>query len=155
VRMAAVQDWQGLTQLDRSLSQIALTAPWGMQAAQLRVEWRVRVANPELRERYGNEALAIIDQVLPQQPTSIWCALRALSAVGTGRPEIELESIAGFTRAAEGGLSQQDPGERRALLERARTLTQLMDALAADEHLDRGRVATVRDGLNALVARLR
>jgi spermidine synthase len=155
VRLAANQDWQGLAQIDRSLADIALSAPWGIQAAQLRVEWRARVANPELRQRYGDEALAIIDQVLPQQPTSIWCALRALSAVGTGRPEIELESIAGFTRAAGGSLAQQAAGERLALLERARTLARLLDSLEVDENLERERVATVRAGLDALMARLR
>lgn len=155
VRMAGLQDWQGLAQLDRSLADVALTAPWGMQAAQLRVEWRARVANPELRQRYGDEALAIIDQVLPQQPTSIWYALRALSAVGTGRADIELESIASFTHAAERSLPQLDAAERVALLERAGSLAQLLDTLGDDKELEQVRLATVREGLNALQARLR
>ncbi len=74
--------------------------PWGSQAAQLRVEWRLRVTNADRRQELGDQALAIIDTALPQEANTVWYALRALSAVGTNRPEVELESSSAFAAAA-------------------------------------------------------
>jgi SAM-dependent methyltransferase len=154
VRLAAGQDWQALTQLDGALADVPLTAPWGMEAAQLRVEWRARVANPELRQRYGDEALAIIDQALPQQPTVVWYALRAMSALGTNRPEVELESIASFTRVANENLPQLSTDERQVIQARALALEPMLEPLLADSRLDAVRVRRVRDALQELLARL-
>jgi hypothetical protein len=125
-----------------------------MEAAQLRVEWRARVANPELRQRYGDEALAIIDQALPQQPTVVWYALRAMSALGTNRPEVELESIASFTRVANENLPQLSTDERQVIQARALALEPMLEPLLADSRLDAVRVRRVRDALQELLARL-
>lgn len=154
VRFAATQDWQAVAQLDRALADVSITAPWGLEAAQLRVEWRARVANPELRQRYGDEALAIVDEALPQQPTVVWYALRAMSAAGTNRPEVGLESIASFTRVAEDNLPQMGAGERRVVLERALALTPMLEQLASDGHLDPQRIGRVREALQELTRQL-
>jgi spermidine synthase len=155
VRLAATQDWQAVAQLDAALAEVRIAAPWGLEAAQLRVEWRARVANPELRQRYGDEALAIIDEALPQQPTVVWYALRAMSAVGTNRPEVGLESIASFTRVAEENLPQMGSGERRVVLERALALAPMLEQLGSGGHLDPERFGRVRDALEELTRRLR
>jgi spermidine synthase len=154
VREAAGRDWQALAQLDGALGDVALTAPWGLQAAQLRVEWRARVANPELRQRYGDEALAIVDRALPQQPTVVWYALRAMSALGTNRPEVELESIASFTRVANENLPQLTALELQVVRERAAALAPMLEQLVGDSRLDAARVSRVRDALQELRGRL-
>jgi len=155
VRLADGNDWQGLAQLDGALADVPLTAPWGLEAAQLRVEWRARVANPELRQRYGDEALAIVDRALPQQPTVVWYALRAMSAAGTNRPEVELESIASFTRVANENLPQLAAAERQVVQQRAAALALMLEPLLADSRLDAARVRRVRDALQELLLRLR
>jgi len=150
VRLAAAQQWQELAQLDSALGAVRFTAPWGLAAAQLRVEWRARVANPELRQRYGDEALAIVDRAIAQAPTVVWYALRAMSAAGTNRPEVELESIASFTRLALENLPRSAPGDRSLIRERITTLGPMLQALAGDDRVATVRVAQVREQLELL-----
>jgi len=74
-----------------------------------------------------------VDRAIAQDPTVEWYALRALSAVGTNRPEVELESIASSTHLAIENLPHASLAERA----------------------DATRVAQAREQLETLAARVR
>ncbi|MGC3983142.1 MAG: fused MFS/spermidine synthase [Steroidobacteraceae bacterium] len=147
VRLATQEKWGELASLDAQLEQIPWTAPWYTQAAQLRIEWRARVGNKELRPRYGTEAIAIADRVLLNQPDGFWYALRALNAVGTDQPQLMLESVAAFARLAlERGKALS--GEERLLAkDRAAQLMNLLDQLQSDSRIDNQRWRQIRERL--------
>lgn len=147
VRLATQEKWGELAALDNQLEQIPWTAPWFMQAAQLRVEWRARVGNRELRPRYGTEAIAIADRVLLNQPDGFWYALRALNAVGTDRPQLMLESIAAFAKLALERAKALSSDERLAAQNRATQLMSLLQQLQPDKRIDAQRWRVVNERL--------
>jgi len=155
MRAAGHQDWSALAALDETLSRVNPLAAWGVQAAQLRVEWRARVQNPELRQRYGDEGIAMADRVLSTDPDAFWFALRALSAGGTNRPEVALESIAGFAATVSEVAGKLSASERALLSARAGTLAPALDALAGDNRVDARRVTEVRSAFDQAVDKLR
>lgn len=147
VRLATQEKWSELAALDAQLEQVPWTTPWFMQAAQLRVEWRARVGNRELRPRYGTEAIAIADRVLINQPDGFWYALRALNAVGTDQPQLMLESIAAFARLAQERASALSGAERQLAGNRAAQLMTLLEQLQSDARIDAKRWREVRERL--------
>ncbi|HTP39646.1 MAG TPA: fused MFS/spermidine synthase, partial [Steroidobacteraceae bacterium] len=151
---ATHQQWDQLRALDAQLSQVSWTAPWGLEAAQLRCEWRVRVKNPELRQEVGDEGIAIADRALNTEPDIFWYSLRAWSAVGTGRPEVELESIAGFAETLNGIARDMTPQEKALARERAQGLKPLLEQLGSEAALDPVRLQEVRDKMARALAAL-
>lgn len=154
MRAAATGQWDRLQALDESLAAVSWTAPWALQAARLRCEWRVRVGNAELRPRVGEEGIAIADRALSTQPDLFWYSLRALSAVGTGRPEVALESINGFARTLRdisGGLGAAEGNVARNA---ATALQPLLRDLASDARLDADRYREVREHFESALAML-
>lgn len=147
MRLATQEKWNEVAALDSQLEQMSWTAPWFSQAAQLRVEWRARVGNKELRPRYGTEAIAIADRVLLSQPDGFWYALRALNAVGTGQPQVLLESIASFARIALERGKVLSAAERQLAAARAAQLMTLLDQLQTETHIDARRWQQVRASL--------
>ncbi len=144
VRLAVQQRWGDLAAIDGRLEQIPWTAPWFMQAAQLRVEWRARVGNRELRPRYGTEAIAIADRVLIDHPDGFWYALRALNAVGTNQPQVMFESIAAFARLANERGASLSAVERQLAKSRAAQLMLLLDQLRSDSAINAERWRVVQ-----------
>jgi predicted membrane-bound spermidine synthase len=153
-RAASHQQWDALAQADEQLAQIPLTAQWGPQALQLRAEWRMRVKNPGLRQRYGDEGIAIADRAEVSQPDVFWHSLRAWSAAGTNRPEVMLESIASFCATADSIKAKLAVGERALVLARATALQGLMQQLQGDARIDTNRYTQVRERLDATVKQL-
>ncbi|MCC7462271.1 MAG: fused MFS/spermidine synthase [Gammaproteobacteria bacterium] len=142
---AAAGQWDRLRALDTRLAVVPWTAPWGLQAARLRCEWRVRVGNAELRPMVGEEGIAIADRALSTQPDLFWYSLRALSAVGTGRLEVELESINGFARTLRDVSANLGPAERQMARNAAAALQPLLGELAGESQLDSDRYHEVRE----------
>jgi spermidine synthase len=150
-RLAAQGQWSAVTAADTRLADVAWTAPWSELAAQLRTEWRLRVSNPELRQRLGDEGIRIADQVLASQPDALWQSLRAWSAAGTNRPEVVLESTSLFCVTAERLRARLSASEQRTLHELANGLTQLLDRLQGDTRIDARRYVAVRARLARLM----
>jgi len=148
---ASQQQWNAVADADALLAKVPWTAQWGMQAAQLRAEWRARVKNPELRQRFGDEGIAIADRALVTQPDMFWHALRARSASGTSRPEVMLESIAAFCATVEQTKQKLTGSERRLARDRAIALTGLIRQLEGDSRVSAVRVAEVNKRLNDAV----
>jgi len=153
-RAAASQDWGTVSGADAFLAQVPWTAQWGVQAAQLRAEWRMRVKNPELRQRYGDEGIAITDRAEVAQPDVFWHALRARSAAGTNRPEVMLESAALFCATTETVKDKLTSGEKRLIMARAVGLSEVLQQLNGDARVDAGRVQDVQQRLQRITALL-
>lgn len=154
MQAASAQQWDQVRALDGRLAEASWTAPWGLQAAQLRCEWRIRVKNPELRPQLGDEGIAIADRALNTQPDLFWYSLRAWSAVGTGRPEVELESINGFAQTLVGISKQLTDQDRQVAGNRALALQGLLGELAGTAGLDPQRLQQIRDKLSQGIATL-
>jgi spermidine synthase len=141
---AVRQDWGAVAAADAALAAVRWTAPWGLQAAQLRAEWRARVHNPELRRRYGDEGIRICDRALAVQPTVFWYALRALNGVAAERSDVALESIAGFAENARDALRQLEPSGQALIRAQAENLAGLLAGLEQVPGVDAARLTEVR-----------
>ena len=151
MRDASSQDWPKVMAADAALATVPWTAQWGLQAAQLRVEWRMRVNNPGLRQRYGDEGIAIADLAEVAQPDVYWHALRARSAVGTNRPEVVLESAAIFCATVEKTIDKLADNEKRLVGVRAAGLVEVVKSLDQDNRVDAERVRVVLTRLQSIV----
>jgi spermidine synthase len=147
VTVATQEKWNELAAMDAQLAAIPWTAPWATQAAQLRVEWRARVGNKELRPRFGTEAIAIADRVLLSQADGFWYALRALNAVGTDQPQLMLESIAAFATLALDKASELSGAERTLAQSRAVQLRALLNELQINSRISATRWREVHERL--------
>jgi hypothetical protein len=147
VMLASQDKWSEVSALDAQLGSIPWTAPWAMQAAQLRVEWRARVGNRELRPRFGTEAIAIADRVLLSQSDGFWYALRALNAVGMDQPQLMLESIAAFAKLAVDKAGELSGEERVLVQSRAVQLLALLEELRTSSRIDAQRWREVQERL--------
>jgi spermidine synthase len=154
MQAAARQQWGAVAEVDQQLAQVPITEPWGPQAEQLRAEWRMRVKNAGLRQRYGDEGIDIADRAEISQPDVFWHALRALSAAGTNRPEVVVESIAAFCTTADSIIAGLSNGERRLVRERAVALQGLLAQLQGDGRVDASRYEEVGERLAATAMRL-
>jgi hypothetical protein len=151
---ASGQHWDALAEVDEQLAQVPITAQWGLQAQQLRAEWRMRVKNPELRQRYGDEGIAIADRAEVAQPDVFWHSLRAWSAAGTNRPEVMVESLAAFCTTAESIKAKLTGSERKLVHDRAVAMQALYAPLQGDARIDPARYSDVRARLDATVKAL-
>ena len=86
-------------QLDTALAAIPWVKPWSVDALQVRLDWRTRVATPQARRAFADEALTLVDRALIVQPTSALFGLRARAAIAADRPEMIVESIASYAQA--------------------------------------------------------
>ena len=151
---AAGQQWAAVAAVDEQLAQVPATAQWAPQAQRLRAEWRMRVNNRELRQRYGDEGIAIADFAEVNFPDVVWHALRAQSAAGTNRPEVMIESTASFCTAATATKATLAVTERQQLRALALDLQQRYRQLPVDGQADGARYLEIRERLETTIKSL-
>ena len=95
------EEWEALPALDAVLAQSGWTDSWHAEAVLMRADWRLHVANPQYRARYGRDALLLLDELALTQPSMTTLALRARAAIAINRPDILLESINGYAESVE------------------------------------------------------
>ncbi len=151
-RHATKGDWGQLPTLDATLQSSRWTDVWYVESALLRADWRSRVSNPNVRGRFGREALAIVDEVAVTQPSSQLFTLRARAATAADRPDVVVESIAEVVRTLSAGAlrSETAPDLRRNV----ESLRELMAAVADDERVRPERRTQVRAALEQLRSKL-
>ncbi|HNR22413.1 MAG TPA: fused MFS/spermidine synthase [Steroidobacteraceae bacterium] len=149
IRHAARNEWDTLAALDPQLAAVGWTQPWAVDALHVRVDWKTRVASPEVRRTYGEEALSLVDRALVVQPTSALYGLRVRAAISAARPEVLVESIASYARSLSAAASQRT-GTRRTLEQMAKLLDEA--AQQSPENAPRARAvqAAVRVSIDAL-----
>ncbi|MBV6417671.1 MAG: Polyamine aminopropyltransferase [Steroidobacteraceae bacterium] len=142
---AAHERWDDLVQLDDDLAAIPWVRPWAIDALQVRIDWRTRVANPQARRAYGDEALALVDRALVVQPTSALFGLRTRAAITANRPEVIVESIAGYGQAMYATAARSADSSRRGRAIRTlQGLEGVLDETAKEAPPVAARAAVVR-----------
>jgi len=86
------QDWQQLQFLDGQLGTAAPGDTWLALSLTFRAAWRTKVVDENRRQRYGEEALELIDRAIVIEPTVFASIVRLQAAEQTGRVEPWLES---------------------------------------------------------------
>ena len=133
-----------LAQLDALLAQARSTAPWYVEAVELRAEWRSRVSNPGVSRALADQAIALLDGILVVQPSLPAYATRARAALNAGRSDVLLESVANvaqWTVALGGGGGAEQRARSRASLQE---LLKLLEGRERDPGIDADRLAEVR-----------
>jgi hypothetical protein len=129
----------------------ALAAAWAATSAQLRVEWRLRVQNPELVRDLSLEAMEIIDARIVRIPNLPMLALRAWTGYRAGSSEAALGSIGMLARRVVDTKDQLGAGERASLGTNLEALTSLLGAIADQGKVDKRRVEVVRSALSEAI----
>lgn len=142
-RHAAAGDWGKLPPLDPVLRSSQWTDAWYFESVQMRTDWRVRVNNPQARQRYGREALAILDEAIVSQPTPTMYALRARAAISADRPEVLLESIFSFSQGVYTTLNRTPARELLQLRGSLEALIERVNGLANEPRVRASRCAEV------------
>lgn len=142
---AAREEWDALLRLDPQLAAIDWVKPWAIDALQVRIDWRTRVATPEARRAYGDEALALVDRALVVHPTSALFGLRARAAITADRPDVIVESISSYAQAMYATAARLPVGTQRS---NARTtlqgLAQVLEATSGKAPATAPRARAVR-----------
>ena len=151
---SATADWASLAALDTQLGRAQVTDAWYPDAARLRAEWRVNMA--EDQQHFALDALRFIEPVLILAPDQNLFRLRATSARILGDDHRLLESsryIAGYVRASLNASANQGDSISASQLGRMRqTLAAISDQLSGDlDIVDRQRVTAVVNSVNELI----
>jgi len=100
MRHAFKSEWQDVARADDRLAEIAWSDPWYAEAAEMRINWRTHVMNPQVMKRYGEEAIAMIDRSCLLSPTLALYGLRARAGFNAAQPEIVVESVSAYAKLA-------------------------------------------------------
>ncbi len=151
----AHQRWDDLVAMDRDLAAVSWMRPWAVDALQVRVDWRTRVATPQARRAYGDEALALLDRALVVQPTSALFWLLTLAALSADRPDAIVESISSYAQAMYATASRRPAGPQREQASRTlQGLTRVLDQTAQRAPATARRAASVRANLQESLRKL-
>ncbi len=151
IRHAARSEWDALAGLDPQLAAIGWTQPWATDALHVRLDWRTRVASPEVRRAYGDEALALVDRALVVQPTSALYGLRTRAALSAARPDVLVESIASYARAMHATASRASAAQRTSTRRTLEDMAQLLEVTARQSPQHAKRAQVVRSDLLASI----
>ena len=157
-RFTAKQDFESVMALDPVLARIPWTAPWKLDAVQARADWRGRLAPGELRQRAGEECIALIDDAIVVQPTLVLYEHRARCAIAAGRPDVLVESLWYFGQGTYANSLRLTPDDRarakRDLEAVVRILRNALKDPANEGRIDRARVTEVVQKLEGNIERL-
>jgi spermidine synthase len=151
-RHAVRNEWREVALADSELARIGWTDAWYPEAAELRANWRLRVANPDEKRRYAEEALLMLDRLAGMSPTVSLYGLRTRAGLAADRPDVVLESLSNYARLALGllraGLQSQE-----AMQEETDALVDVLETVARKPGVDPLRVGEVRAEISLLRAR--
>ena len=146
-QLAAQGNWDGVAAMDNQLSHIPWTSTWIDQVAQLRVEWRARVLNPDFRSKYSEESLAIVNQISMIRSMPQLYLLRAWATNGLNNPAL-MESIARYSSVVIQNQNNMDEGLRSLYRNGINSLRKMIEALGQDPNIDKERYQEVLNLFN-------
>jgi hypothetical protein len=149
MRHAFKSEWQEVALADDKLAEIAWSDPWHPEAAEMRINWRTHVMNPQVMKRYGEEAIAMIDRSCLLSPTLALYGLRARAGFNAAQPEIVVESVSAYAKLA-GRMVRFHINPVESLRQDQKALTTILDDAAKMAGADAARMAEVRAEVAAL-----
>jgi hypothetical protein len=148
-RHAFKSEWREVALADAELAEIPWTSVWYAEATELRVNWRLWVADARDRKRFGDEAIAMIDRLAIMNPTLNLYGLRTRAGFAADRPEVVVESLSNYARLAAGmvkaGINTPD-----SLRQDATALRNVLEDVAKLPKADAARIAEVRVEIAAM-----
>jgi hypothetical protein len=144
---AARNEWAQVADADARLAEIPWTYEWYPEVIELRVNWRIRIA--QNRKRFGDEALSLIDRSAIMSPTLGLHGLRARAGFAAERSDVVIESVYNYVKLGT-GLVRSGVIERKALQSDAVALRRLLDQAAAMAGVNTERLAEVRKGVDEI-----
>lgn len=136
------QNWEQLQFLD---GQLGTAGPGDIRlplSLAFRAAWRVKVVDPERRERFGEEALDLVDRALAIEPTVFAAIVRLQASEQTGRIDPWLESAVNLAHMFESHGHAVTPQLARSL---ARQVLDKLDTTNPTTPWQEDRVETIRD----------
>jgi spermidine synthase len=153
--LAVARKWEDLSGLDEALAAALWPDPWKLEAVALRVEWRLRAsATDERRRRYGDEALAIIDEAIVVQPALELYGLRVQSALAADRGDALVESIWAYGHGTFTNVLRLPQAQRAQARQTLRSLLQLLSTQTGRGLTEPARIDEVRTKLQSDAQRL-
>ncbi len=83
-RAAALQDWNGLVELDPELARVRPTDQWYVESVKLRADWRIKVTTPEYQPSLAREAQRLIDNAIAISRDPDFYSMRVAAAFVAG-----------------------------------------------------------------------
>jgi predicted membrane-bound spermidine synthase len=148
-RHAAKSEWREVAIADSELAAIPWTNVWYAEALELRVNWRIRISDPKVTKRFGDEAVSMIDRLAIMNPTLNLYALRSRAGFAAERPEVVVESLSNYVRLAA-GMVRAGVNPAESLRKDAQALTGVLNEAANLRGADTARIAEVRAEIAAL-----
>jgi spermidine synthase len=146
--LAADHRWSELAASDAMLASAAWTDAWKFDSIDLRVQWRLHLeGTTDLRRRYGDEAIGIIDAAVVVEPQTMLYALRVQSALAAHRPAAIAESVWEYGHGLFTNSQSQDPGVREEARSTLQALVRLLNTqndLDSATEAERARLEEVR-----------
>jgi spermidine synthase len=138
---AAKSEWKEIADSDRDLAEVPWTHAWYPEVTEIRANWRTRVT--QQRERFGDEAVTMIDRLAIMNPSLSMYGLRARAGFSAKRPDIVTESVASYAKLAL-NLARAGFNPPEALRNDRVQLTRILDDTVKLPGADVARVAEVR-----------
>jgi predicted membrane-bound spermidine synthase len=148
-RHAAKSEWPGVARADAELAGIPWTNVWYSEALELRVNWRIRVADARDRKRFGDEAISMIDRLAIMNPTLNLYGLRTRAGLVAERPEVVVESLSNYARLAM-NMVRAGVNTPESLRKDAAALRDVLDEVAKLPGTDAARIAEVRSEIASI-----
>ena len=130
-RQAARSDWRAVALADDRLAEIPWADGWYPEALELRVNWRTRVTSEEQSQRFGDQAIPMIDRMTIMNPTLNLYGMRTRAGFAAKRPAVIVESVSSYVKLASGMARagaipfetlRKDAGALRVILDDAQKL---------------------------------
>lgn len=153
-RHAARSEWADVARADGELAEVPWTSVWYSEALELRVNWRIRVANARDRKRFGDEAISMIDRLAIMNPTLNLYGLRTRAGLVADRPEVVVESLSNYARLAT-NMVRAGINTPASLRKDAAALRNILDTAEKLPGVDAARVAEVRAEIAAIDSTVR
>ena len=147
-RLHTLNDLRSFANLDEQLAHATPTDAFYPLATNFRAFWRAKVAAPELRQVYGDQALKIIDVSLAADPSVFGALVRVQASASAERPDALVESI---RYVADLFGTQSYSVSPRMIRSTAPMLLRRLDTVTADHPEMEDRVECVRKKLLSVV----
>jgi predicted membrane-bound spermidine synthase len=149
-RHAAKSEWRAVAMADDRLAEIPWADGWYPEALELRVNWRTRVSTEEQSQRFGDQAIPMIDRMTIMNPTLNLYGMRTRAGFAAKRPAVVVESVSNYVKLAS-GMARAGVIPRETLRKDAVALRDILGDAEKMPGADAPRITEVRAEIARLV----